>query len=335
MDFRQIQYFLCLFEEGSITRAANRLNIVQPAVSMQLSRLEKEIGQKLFYRTAQGITPTTTGRFLHEQLLPIMRDLADVQSRAASLGEKLYGKVEIGILSSVALAVLGPAIQSFLVKTPDVEIIVREGYSADLIAKVSSGQLDAALVNRINVSSSVRAQPVLDERLCVVVSSSSAFTPKRSVTLAQVAEMNLILPSSQNGLRALIDVQAQAQGIDLKPRVSLDGLLPIIEVVQRCDGVTLLPPLSAFSGLQSGSLRAIPLRKPHLQRSMQWVHHPKRPMTPATKKFIETINSEIKAAVEILRKNSLFGGVFVGPPRREADGFRSRAQAKTNAKTAA
>ncbi len=301
MDFKQIQYFLCLFEEGSITRAAHRLNIVQPAVSMQLSRLEKEIGQKLFYRNAHGIVPTITGQFLHEQLLPIMRDLAEVQARAAGLGERLYGKVEIGILSSIALTVLGPAIQNFLAKSPDVEIIVREGYSAELIADVSSGQLDAALVNRVSAQSSVLAQRVVDERLCLVVASSSKFNPTRPVTLAQVAEMNLILPTSRNGLRSLIDLQAQAQNVSLKPRVSLDGLLPIIDVVQRYEGVTLLPPLSAFSGLQSGSLRAIALAKPHLERSMQWVHHPRRPMTPATKKFIEFVNDEIDAALAVLR----------------------------------
>lgn len=318
MDFKQIQYFLCLFEEGSITRAAHRLNIVQPALSMQLSRLEKEIGQKLFYRTAHGITPTTAGRFMHEQFLPIMRDLAQAQASAASLSGRLYGKVEIGMLSSVSLTVLGPAVQHFLDESPDVEIIVREGYSANLIEGVMSGQLDAALVNRIRGHSGFLAQSVVNERLCVVVGASSSFKPTRPVTLAQVAEMNLILPTSQNGLRSLIDVQAQAQGINLKPRVALDGLLPLIDVVQRYDGVTLLPPLSAFSGLQSGALRAIPLAKPHLERSLLWVHHSRRPMTPATKKFIEFVNMEINAAMAMLR-----GSLHVGNIRQSRGSFRA------------
>ncbi len=301
MDFRQIQYFLCLFEECSITRAAQRLNIVQPALSMQLARLEKEIGQKLFERTAHGITPTATARYMHEQFLPIMRDIARAQANTASLGGKLYGKVEIGMLSSLASTVLAPAIQTFLEKYPDVEITIKEGYSDVLMESVISGQLDAALVNRIRVPSGIQAQPIIDERLCAVAGASSRINLKSPMTLKQIAEVNLILPTPQNGLRLLIDKQAQAHGIVLKPRVAIDGLLPIIDLVQRTDGITLLPPLSAYSGLQSGALRALPLVKPHMERSLLWAHHARKPMTPATQKFIETVNQEIHAAVRRLK----------------------------------
>ncbi len=62
MELRQIQYFICLFEEGTATRAAKRLNIVQPALSMQIAKLEDELGQQLFERSAQGMHPTPAGR---------------------------------------------------------------------------------------------------------------------------------------------------------------------------------------------------------------------------------------------------------------------------------
>lgn len=297
MDFKQIQYFLCLFEEGSITRAAQRLNIVQPALSMQLSRLEKEIGQKLFIRNATGIAPTAAGRFMRDQFLPIMRDIAEAQARTASLAGKLYGKVEIGMLGSVASTVLAAATHNFLVKYPDVEIVVKEGYSTTLVELVMSGQLDAALVNRIAEPSGILATRIVDEQLCVIVGAASKFKPKQPVALSKISEMNLIVPTSQNGLRSLIDRQAQAQGVVLKPRVALDGLLSIIDLVQRYDGVTLLPPLSAWSGLRSGELRAYPLAKPHLKRSLVWVQHARHPMSPATKRFIDIINEEVNKAI--------------------------------------
>jgi DNA-binding transcriptional LysR family regulator len=301
MDFRQIQYFLCLYEEGSITRAAHRLNIVQPALSMQLARLEKEIGQKLFERNVHGITPTDAARFMHAKFLPIMRDIARAQAETASLSGKLFGTVEIGMLSSLASTVLGPATQSFIAGSPDVQITVKEGYTDGLIDSVISGQLDAALVNRVRAPVGVDADPVVNERLCAVISTSSKIKLKAPVTLRQLANMRLILPSAQNGLRALIDKQAQAHGFNLEPRVAIDGLLPIIDLVQRTDGVTVLPPLSAYSGLRSGVLRALPLAKPHVERSLIWVHHARRPLSPATRKFIETVNAEIHAAVRRLQ----------------------------------
>jgi DNA-binding transcriptional LysR family regulator len=300
MDFKQIQYFLCLFEEGSVTRAAKRLNIVQPALSMQLSRMEHEIGHKLFERKAKGIVATAAGRFLHAQFVPIMKDVAEAMAKAASLNGRLFGKVEIGMLSSLAASVLAPAVQQFLSQSPDVEIIVKEGYSGNLIEEVSTGQLDAALVNSIRGRSGLVVQPVLDERLCAVLGAHSSIRPKGPLTLAQIAGMKLILPTSQNGLRTLIDSQAQAQGVIFKPRVAVDGLLPLIDVVQRYDGVTLLPPLSAFGGLRSGMLSAFPLAKPYLQRSLVWVHHPRRPFTAATRIFIDFVNKQIDIAARTL-----------------------------------
>ena len=65
MDLRQIQYFIALFEDGSVTRAAKRLNIVQPALSMQIAKLEDELHQQLFERNAHGMAPTAAGRLMY------------------------------------------------------------------------------------------------------------------------------------------------------------------------------------------------------------------------------------------------------------------------------
>ncbi len=76
MDLRQITYFVALFEEGSVTRAANRLNVVQPAVSMQIARLERDLGQVLFERRSKAMVPTSAGRTLHRLVLPVLRPQA-------------------------------------------------------------------------------------------------------------------------------------------------------------------------------------------------------------------------------------------------------------------
>ena len=69
MEFRQVQYFICLFEEGTVTRAARRLNIVQPALSMQIAKLEEDLGQQLFERTKQGMVPTSAARQMYRVVL--------------------------------------------------------------------------------------------------------------------------------------------------------------------------------------------------------------------------------------------------------------------------
>jgi LysR family transcriptional regulator, nitrogen assimilation regulatory protein len=75
MDLRQISYFVALFEEGSVTRAARRVNVVQPALSMQIAKLELELEQKLFERLPKKMEPTAATRMLYRLAQPILRDL--------------------------------------------------------------------------------------------------------------------------------------------------------------------------------------------------------------------------------------------------------------------
>ena len=75
MELRHLKYFTCLYEEGSVTRAAQRLNIVQPALSMQIARLEEELGQTLFERSAKGMAPTEAG----DQALPTLKGREDLR----------------------------------------------------------------------------------------------------------------------------------------------------------------------------------------------------------------------------------------------------------------
>ncbi len=81
MDLRQISYFVAVFEEGSMTRAARRVHVVQPALSMQIAKLERELGQRLFERLPKSMVPTAEGRTLYRLVQPILRDLAEARTR--------------------------------------------------------------------------------------------------------------------------------------------------------------------------------------------------------------------------------------------------------------
>jgi LysR family nitrogen assimilation transcriptional regulator len=106
LDLRQINYFIALFEEGSVTKAAHRLHVVQPAVSMQISRLERELGQKLFERTPRSMVPTAAGRTLHRLVLPVVRNLSVAHEQMARLSGVVSGSVTMGIPTSLATSLL-------------------------------------------------------------------------------------------------------------------------------------------------------------------------------------------------------------------------------------
>ena len=144
MDLRQIQYFIALFEDGSVTRAAKRLNIVQPALSMQIAKLEDELHQQLFERNAHGMAPTAAGRLMYRLFLPIMRDLAHARQQLVQRDEVVTGHVSIGLIASVTESVLADSLSRFHARYPHVEVTVADGYSATFIDWVAGGQLDTA-----------------------------------------------------------------------------------------------------------------------------------------------------------------------------------------------
>jgi DNA-binding transcriptional LysR family regulator len=129
LDLRQIQYFVCLYEEGSVTRAARRLNVVQPALSMQIGRLEKRLGVDLFERTARGMIPTSAGEAMYRLYLPVLLDLKHANQRMMELSGKVLGKIAVGIIPSITNSVLADVLRRFGERFPDVEIRIDEAYS--------------------------------------------------------------------------------------------------------------------------------------------------------------------------------------------------------------
>src|SRR5262249_56472907 len=107
MDLRQISYFVALFEEGSVTRAAQRVHVVQPALSMQIAKLERELEQRLFERRPKVMEPTAAGRTLYRLVQPILRDLAHARTQMKELSKTVSRRVGMGMPSSLATS-LGP-----------------------------------------------------------------------------------------------------------------------------------------------------------------------------------------------------------------------------------
>ena len=113
MEFRQIQYFITLYEDGSVTRAARRLHIVQSALSMQMAKLEAEVGQRLFVRTPQGMQPTPEGRRLYRLFLPVVTGYQRARDQVVEATGELNGEVRFGIIATIAQGVLLDAILEF------------------------------------------------------------------------------------------------------------------------------------------------------------------------------------------------------------------------------
>jgi DNA-binding transcriptional LysR family regulator len=297
MDLKQMQYFLCLAQERNVTRAARRLNIVQPALSMQIAKLETTLGKQLFFRTAQGMSLTSAGEEFERLGAPIIKDVDRAREEMARLDGKVAGRVSIGMINSAAQSILPVSTLRIAKAYPDIELSICEGYSETMLEWVLAGQLDLAIVNA-RQRGGAAMQPILDEEMMLAHAASIEWTLPKQVSFPAIRKLDLVIPSRRHGLRRILDETAANAGFALSPRLEMDTLPAICGVVASTSMATILPGIALRAALEAGTIRAHRLR-PALTRAIAWVNNPRRVMSSAMQAVMEIISDDLKAAAEV------------------------------------
>jgi LysR family nitrogen assimilation transcriptional regulator len=302
MDIKQMQYFLCLAQEGNVTRAARQLNIVQPALSMQVAKLEKSLGKQLFYRGSHGMSLTAAGEALALRLAPIVADIDRARDEIAQLDGKVSGRVSLGMITSAAQSTLPRSTAKIAAQYPEIHLLVCEGYSETMMEWVIAGQLDIAIVNAPARRLALTAKHILDEEMMLAQGVNNRLRLPKMLSFERLRELDIVIPSRRHGLRRILDDAAAKAGFNLAPRLEIDTLSAICEVVATTDLVTVLPGIALHPALSAGRIRARRLRNPSIVRSVAWVTNPRRSVSVAMSAVMEIIADDlIKAATSASR----------------------------------
>jgi LysR family nitrogen assimilation transcriptional regulator len=296
MDFRQIHYFIALVEEGTVTRAAHRLSIVQPALSMQIGKLEEDIGQRLFERTKQGMVPTAAGRQMYRLFMPIMRDFSNAWAQMRSSEGAIRGHVNIGLIASITEGVLVDTLTEFSAGYPEVEVSVADGYTNTLVERVTGGQLDAAIVNKPRRPLALDVEHIIDEEMVLITGPQCTAPVPAALSLRELSALglDLALPTRGHGLRSNIESFTESENIELTPRFEIDSLVATVKLVEQAGVATIVPRIAVHRQLAVGSLRAHAITAPRLVRRVVSVSHPRRPLSPATRLFVSMLAAHVQ-----------------------------------------
>lgn len=241
MELRQLRYFVRVVELGSISRAALDLQLVQSALSQQISRLEGELATRLLQRTSKGIAPTEAGLAFFREAQLVLRH-ADQAARVAHEA-RLTGTVSVGLAPTTA-SVLGlPLIQAMRERHPHVRLHMVESLSGHLSTMLNARQLDLAVLFDTDPARRWSVTPLLKEKLFLIARREDAPVPKRPAKLkiAQLERVPLILPTGPHGLRSTLDAAfARAR---LRPNVvaEIDSLAMLMDAVAAGLGCTVQP----------------------------------------------------------------------------------------------
>ncbi|SDI19796.1 MULTISPECIES: LysR family transcriptional regulator [Bradyrhizobium] len=312
MDLRQIEYFVALYDERSITKAARRLNVVQPAVSMQISRIERSFKTKLFHRTSRGVLPTDTGRTFYGLCQKILNEVYEAQRYLRDASGNVAGHLTIGVMPSVANSVLPAVLVGYKSSYPDVTLRIVEAYSGSLLDQLHAGNLDLAIVNNSGPLSDTAIFPLFRDYLIFATRYQAGKRFAHTIESHRLSEFRLVLPSQRQGMRGLIDSILAAKGIALQPEIELDSLGPTIELVAKSDWGTILPIIAVKQALDRKLLRAQRIIDPAIPREVIAVSPLTRTPTLAAELFLKSLK-----AMSLLCLSEL------PDPFLQADQFRS------------
>ncbi len=245
MELRHIRYFLAVAQEGNFTRAAERLCIGQPPLSMQIKDLEREVGAALFYRRPHGAELTVAGQAFLDRVggMPARAEEAADAARRAARGEG--GRLAVGMTSTAALNPIVPdCIRRFGQLYPDVALRIEEANSLELVRHIDEGQLDIALVRPAGLDRpSLTLRTVIDERLMAALPEGHALAAATTLRLIDLRNDALILTPREVG-RGLRDVTLDlCREAGFEPRVGREAphIASILSLVSAALGVSLMP----------------------------------------------------------------------------------------------
>ena len=248
MELRQLRYFVKVVEVGSISRAALDLDLVQSALSQQITRLEGELSTRLLKRSPQGVTPTEAGvAFFREAQLTLRHAEQAVRSAQQA---RLTGTVSVGLAPTTA-AVLGlPLMHAMRERYPDVRLHMVESMSGHLSDMLNARQLDLAVLFDSPISASQHLQsarrwsvwPLIEEDIFLIASRSTrpAKSPL-SLCMADLAQESLILPTGPHGLRSTLNAAFARANVTPLVSLEIDSLSMLMEAVKAGLGGTLQP----------------------------------------------------------------------------------------------
>lgn len=287
-----MQYFVALYEEGSVTRAARRLNVVQPAVSMQLSKLEEEFGQPLFRRLPKGMTPTPAGEQAYRLFVPILRDLRNATQELTGDASEVAGSIAIGMIASVSSNAFSDCLVSFHAKYPNVSVRATGGFTVELLEMVNQGQLDFALINQSTKRAYLPSIDMLEEELFLIAAAGTKVPVRSPVPASEIAAMDLVIPSRRHGLRGVLDEAMATAAVEILPRMECDELNTIEDFVLSTGFVTILPRIAVQRSLHAGLLVAYPIR-PAISRKIVCAYSPRRPLSNAAELMIAELRRKM------------------------------------------
>jgi DNA-binding transcriptional LysR family regulator len=292
MDFRQIIYFLSIYDAGSLTKASRKEHVAQPALSMQLRRLEEKLGVSLFERRRHGVVPTVAGKRFYELCRSIVDDISQIKAEMSAFSKELSGRLNVGLPPALNRSVLGIFLPKFVDAYPNVEVTVREAFSGTLADWVHNGTVDFAIASRPQDAAGLSLRMLHSEPL-VLASNNPEFGPMlQPVDLRTIKAIKLVVPLPHHAIsRQVTDYLHQIEA-PIERLMYVDGYVATIEMIRKSRDWSTITALSVlFPEIEDDTVPIHPIAGTPMTFHLHLMHKSRDPLSPVGCEFVRMLET--------------------------------------------
>lgn len=272
MELTQLEFFVSVVEEGSFSKAADRVFRTQPAVSISIRRLEQELGVPVFDRSQKTPTLTEAGELIYDYAKRMLTLRNEAQGVVAELRALERGRVRIGANESTSLYLLPHVILEFRRKHPQVKVEIFRHVSENLPREVLDRNVDFAVLAFQPVDNDLKCFPILKDELVLIMSPGHPLANRESVSVKELGSESFLAHNVKTASRQkVIEVFAQHH-TPLNITLELATVETIKRFVQLEVGLAFVPRMCVADELERGTISTVPVHGLSYRRVL-WVTH--------------------------------------------------------------
>ena len=288
MDLALFKVFRTIAAEGSFSRAGQKLHRTQPAISLALRRLERDLGVLLVDRSGRSVRLTDAGQEVAEYARRFKSLEREMLVALSDLQDRRRGKLTVGANESTALYLLGH-VEAYRRLHPGIRVELRRSLSSQLPQAVLDGELEIGAISYDPGDPRLSVQQIYDDRLAFVVSPSHRLAGRRRISIKELSHETFIAHNVGSPYRARVIETFRRHQVPLNMRIEMPTIETIRRLVQRGLGVSFLPQMCVERQIDSGALRKIEVRELTMERKIRLIFPRSRELSQASRAFLELV----------------------------------------------
>jgi DNA-binding transcriptional LysR family regulator len=291
MNLHHLSVFLAIAETGSLTAAASRLHISQPALSRELRVFESRLGVTLFERHPKGMRLTQAGEVLRRYAERLFELERAAEAAMREIAGALRGRLSIGASNTVGTYVLPPVLAAFRKERPQLQVSLFVGNTEQVSQGVGDMRFMLGFIEGPLHLPGLRCSTFHHDEIVPVASPENPLLAKRRPVVADLSGQPLLMRERGSGTRELIEEALRRHGIGAGETMEFGSSEALKRAAVHGGGIAWLPRISMARELREGSLRELPFRQLRIVRPLMVLTRQGVPMEPMAEAFLDLLRA--------------------------------------------